>query len=55
MHKHKEFDCVEVGVFSPEMQKTDCLQAGDVGYVCASIAAAAQAAIGNAVYSNIAG
>ena len=37
MHKHKEFDCVEVGVFSPEMQKTDCLQAGDVGYVCASI------------------
>ncbi|MBO5223240.1 MAG: elongation factor 4 [Clostridia bacterium] len=37
MHKHKEFDCVEVGVFSPEMQKTECLQAGDVGYVCASI------------------
>ncbi len=37
MHKKKEFDCVEVGVFSPEMQKCDVLSAGDVGYVCASI------------------
>ena len=37
MHKNKEFDCVEVGVFSPEMQKNDSLKAGDVGYVCASI------------------
>ena len=37
MHKNKEFDCVEVGVFSPEMQKTSSLSAGEVGYVCASI------------------
>ena len=37
MHKNKEFDCVEVGVFSPEMQKTSSLSAGEVGYICASI------------------
>ncbi len=37
MHKNKEFDCVEVGIFAPEMQPKDSLSAGEVGYVCASI------------------
>ncbi|MGH7716938.1 MAG: translation elongation factor 4, partial [Vulcanimicrobiaceae bacterium] len=35
-HKHV-FECVEVGVFAPEMRKTDELAIGSVGYVIANI------------------
>ncbi|MGA3038780.1 MAG: translation elongation factor 4 [Vulcanimicrobiaceae bacterium] len=35
-HKHV-FECVEVGVFAPEMRKTDELTIGSVGYVIANI------------------
>ncbi|HTX02954.1 MAG TPA: translation elongation factor 4 [Candidatus Acidoferrales bacterium] len=35
-HKHV-FECVEVGIFAPEMRKTDELGVGSVGYVIANI------------------
>jgi GTP-binding protein LepA len=35
---HKQvFECVEVGVFKPEMRKTEALNIGEVGYVIANI------------------
>jgi len=37
MATNKEFEVVEVGVFSPGPIALDCLSAGDVGYVAASI------------------
>ena len=37
MATDKEFEVVEVGIFSPEPLRTDSLRAGDVGYVAASI------------------
>jgi len=37
MATNKEFEVVEVGVFSPGSIPMDCLSAGDVGYVAASI------------------
>ena len=33
----KEFDAVEVGIFTPQTKKVDELKAGDVGYITASI------------------
>lgn len=33
----KVFEVTEVGIFNPKMVATDILQAGDVGYLCASI------------------
>lgn len=37
MHTKKEFEVVEVGIFSPKAFTTAKLFAGDVGYICASI------------------
>ncbi|MBE7075386.1 MAG: elongation factor 4 [Clostridiales bacterium] len=37
MQTGKSYDVTEVGVFTPNMKSTDILQAGDVGYICASI------------------
>ncbi|HZK57636.1 MAG TPA: translation elongation factor 4 [Clostridia bacterium] len=37
MATDKEFEVVEVGIFSPEPLQIDSLKAGDVGYVAASI------------------
>ncbi len=33
----KEFECTEVGIFSPSMKPVENLSAGDVGYIAASI------------------
>lgn len=37
MQTGKKFICTEVGVFSPKSRPTEYLQAGDVGYICASV------------------
>ncbi|MBV8600310.1 MAG: GTP-binding protein, partial [Candidatus Eremiobacteraeota bacterium] len=37
MAHRRVFECVEVGVFKPEMRKTDELEVGSVGYVIANI------------------
>lgn len=37
MQTGKVYDVTEVGVFTPNMKPCDVLQAGDVGYICASI------------------
>lgn len=42
----KEFEVTEVGVFAPRPQKCDVLQAGDVGYIAASIKEVADAKVG---------
>jgi GTP-binding protein LepA len=45
----KEFDVIEVGVFSPAQTKTDILQAGDVGYIAASIKTAKDIKVGDTI------
>lgn len=42
----KVFDVTEVGYFTPNSQKAECLQAGDVGYLCASIKEITDAKVG---------
>ena len=42
----KVFDVTEVGYFTPNSQKTECLEAGDVGYLCASIKEITDAKVG---------
>ncbi|MCL1944673.1 MAG: translation elongation factor 4 [Firmicutes bacterium] len=37
MSNNKDFGVVEVGIFNPRPQAIEMLQAGDVGYLCASI------------------
>ncbi len=46
----KEFDVVEVGFLSPMgMVESDCLRAGDVGYIAASIKTVSDAQVGDTV------
>lgn len=42
----KTFEVTEVGYFTPQAQKTDCLRAGNVGYLCASIKEISDAKVG---------
>ena len=42
----KTFEVTEVGVFAPQSKKTECLMAGEVGYLCASIKEVADAKVG---------
>ncbi|MDR0426939.1 MAG: translation elongation factor 4 [Clostridiales bacterium] len=49
MHTKREFDTVEVGVFTPKMSECDALYAGDVGYLTASIKNVADTAPGDTV------
>jgi len=48
--KH-EFEVTEVGVFSPELQATDELTAGEVGYIAASIKSVAETKVGDTITS----
>ena len=45
--KGKTFDVTEVGVFAPAMQPVPSLNAGDVGYVCASIKTVSDTKVGD--------
>lgn len=49
MSSGKEFDVVEVGVFSPSMKPVDKLSAGEVGYIGASIKNVSDTAVGDTI------
>ncbi|MBR2349655.1 MAG: translation elongation factor 4 [Clostridia bacterium] len=49
MASGKTFDCTEVGVFSPNMLAVPVLQAGDVGYIAASIKNVKDTAVGDTI------
>ena len=46
-----EFEVVETGVFCPKMKQTDCLCAGEVGYITASIKNISMAKVGDTITS----
>ena len=45
----KNFDVTEVGIFQPQPKETTCLQAGDVGYICASIKNVSETKVGDTI------
>lgn len=49
MSNGKQYDVVEVGVFQPKPAPSDCLQAGEVGYVCGSIKNVSDCAPGDTI------
>lgn len=49
MATHSEYEVDEVGVFTPKMSKTDCLEAGQVGYVIATIKTLGEARVGDTI------
>ncbi len=49
MSTGKEFDVVEVGVFSPGMKPVESLSAGEVGYIGASIKNVSDTAVGDTI------
>lgn len=49
MSSGKNFDVVEVGIFNPKILPCDVLQAGDVGYICASIKNVADTSSGDTI------
>lgn len=44
-----EFDVTEVGIFCPQAKECDCLMAGDVGYICASIKNVSETRVGDTI------
>ncbi len=49
MGTKKTFDVTEVGIFTPPMKSVDCLAAGDVGYIAASIKNVKDTQVGDTV------
>lgn len=49
METGKTFDVTEIGFFTPQMQQADILQAGDVGYLCASIKNVSETRVGDTI------
>ncbi len=49
MHSNHTFDVTEVGVFTPNYQPTDCLCAGEVGYISASIKTVSETRVGDTI------
>ena len=47
--KGKTFDVTEVGIFAPAMRPVERLQAGDVGYICASIKTVSDTKVGDTI------
>jgi len=45
----KDYDVTEVGIFTPKSQEKDILQAGDVGYLCASIKNVSETKVGDTI------
>ena len=53
MSTGKSYDVTEVGVFHPKPMSTGVLQAGDVGYLCASIKSVADTAPGDTITNTL--
>lgn len=51
----KDYEVVEVGVFSPSMKRTEVLRAGDVGYIAASIKNVADTRVGDTITNSVNG
>jgi GTP-binding protein LepA len=49
MGTKKTFDVTEVGIFTPRLKFVDCLRAGDVGYIAASIKNVKDTQVGDTV------
>ena len=49
MQTGKSFDVTEVGIFAPKNIETEMLQAGDVGYICASIKNVSDTKVGDTI------
>ena len=49
MQTGKSFEVTEVGIFNPKNCETELLQAGDVGYICASIKNVADTKVGDTI------
>lgn len=49
METGKTFEVTEVGFFVPKMQESQVLQAGDVGYLCASIKNVSETKVGDTI------
>ncbi|MCE5314080.1 MAG: translation elongation factor 4 [Armatimonadota bacterium] len=49
MASGKEFEVAAVGVFKPDMVSTDCLSAGEVGYITAGIKNVGDTAVGDTI------
>ena len=49
METGKTFDVTEIGFFTPQMQSANILQAGDVGYLCASIKNVSETRVGDTI------
>ncbi len=49
MASGNEFDVTEVGVFAPSWKPVDCLSAGEVGYIAASIKSVAETKVGDTI------
>jgi len=54
MQTGKVFDVTEVGIFVPYTKETDCLSAGDVGYISASIKTIADVKVGDTITNALA-
>lgn len=51
MSNDKKFEVMEVGVFKPEMQATEILRTGEVGYLVANIKSVQEARMGDTITS----
>ena len=49
MATKNEFDVTEVGIFTPNLKPTDSLNAGEVGYIAASIKSVAETKVGDTI------
>ncbi len=49
LQTNKEYDVVEVGIFTPKPVATDVLEAGDVGYISASIKTVSDIRVGDTI------
>jgi GTP-binding protein LepA len=46
---HTKIECLEVGIFTPEMQKIDCLNNGEVGYIVTGLKELDKVKVGDTV------
>jgi len=53
MQTQKEFEVTEVGYFLPKPAEAECLLAGEVGYIAASIKKVSEARVGDTITSSV--